>query len=295
MQTGGKKLFRLTMQRKMILSRIISTIRNKIESVELGLQIIEKYPDEEIGKEARMKAHAELTKLMLYHDVIETVVSHNDDYDLEIFRYEKRAWNNESEIPIDLFREAIHHFIDLLEFYKKRTLNEKHKKSKDQQIDLLRKLLTFREESVAEKHLFRMTIQRKILLENILSEMKIKIDSTQAIIVSLIERISDENRKNELLKEAQAENKKWKLNYDVLKTVSCHNDEFLLNMHRHEDRGWSSEIDIPADVFRTAILETIDLFELYKQSLGKDEYKKKKDKQIAFLRMLLTYHEEKIR
>lgn len=141
-------LFRLTKKRKWILERIITHLNQKIETLDensLGHMMIEEndqLTDDE--KEKCFAARREtLAPFILYHDVLETVRHHREDWLLKLHRKEEREWENEWDIPLALFNEAIDETTDYLKNLRDNSKPE-HQDSFYERIDLLQTLKTHR-------------------------------------------------------------------------------------------------------------------------------------------------------
>lgn len=118
-----QKLFRMTTNRKILLDKIISMIERKIENVDadgLKRQLI-LYNDNlsETEKASNLKMlDDELQDLYLLHDVLETVMQHNDSL-LHIYVKSDRGWKNEWDIPLSVFNNAMDETINILTSYQK--------------------------------------------------------------------------------------------------------------------------------------------------------------------------------
>ncbi|WCK57259.1 hypothetical protein PP175_29145 (plasmid) [Aneurinibacillus sp. Ricciae_BoGa-3] len=85
-KSGRKKLFRLTTQRKIMLSNIIATIADKIELEEgFGRRLMARIEDEGERNKRLMESETNLSRLKTYHDVLQTVASHEHDFHLACF------------------------------------------------------------------------------------------------------------------------------------------------------------------------------------------------------------------
>lgn len=143
----GKKLFRMTTKRKIILESIITTINLKIDNVdedsirrELLLDIDNPLP--QIEKEEKLKElDNELNELSVIHDVLEVVICHGDNT-FKIMRTNEK-WENEWDVPLEVFNKSIDTTIDILKFYRDRN-DEKYQKSYDKKIKFLLELKDFR-------------------------------------------------------------------------------------------------------------------------------------------------------
>lgn len=119
-----KKLFKMTVKRKIILSDIIVAVNIKLGSVdEKGLRrllVLENDKmTEERRKEKLMKIDNEFQELSLIHDVLTVVAVHEDDFLLKLHMKEGRGWRNEWDVPLDVFNESIDKMIEILRWFQR--------------------------------------------------------------------------------------------------------------------------------------------------------------------------------
>lgn len=116
-----RKIFRMTKKRQIIMERILTTFRMEIEFKEGYSRELIPYMTHLTEKEREEKLNKnieETNRTKLYYDVLETVSSHEHDFNLKTYRYIDRDWKNEWDIPVDIFNEAIGYIISMLEDYK---------------------------------------------------------------------------------------------------------------------------------------------------------------------------------
>ena len=129
------------------LNDIIQTLVIKIETVNEDslrrsmIQFNERMTEEE--KASKLKELDTQWKLFnLYHDVLETVASHTSEINRTYFVKEKRTWENEWDIPLDVFNTAIDESVATLISYDER--RQKKDAFHSDKIELLNKLKAFR-------------------------------------------------------------------------------------------------------------------------------------------------------
>lgn len=142
---GRKRLFQMTLKRKLIMEGIITIVNGKADNVgedgfaRLLAQEASHFTQEE-RQEKLAKLDAELLKFNLYHDVLELVMNHEHDLNLKFLLKEKRDWRNEWEIPLDIFNESIDGVIGILRWYQERGIGNKY----EEQISFLQLVKEFR-------------------------------------------------------------------------------------------------------------------------------------------------------
>lgn len=147
-KTGRKALFRMTTARSILLSGVITTLNSKIDNIDedgFARRLI--LNSGELSKEERANELMELDKQLetyyLYHDVLEIVNIHSKEYLRQFFLKRERTWQNEWEIPLETFNEAIEGTIDVMRWYQVRgrpEFNDKYEKK----IAFLEELKDFR-------------------------------------------------------------------------------------------------------------------------------------------------------
>ncbi|PLS19117.1 hypothetical protein CVD28_01535 [Bacillus sp. M6-12] len=151
-KTGKKKLFRMTVKRKIMLSGIITTLNIKLDSVDedgLGRLLVldNDKMTEEVRKEKLMELDSQLQELSLIHDVLEVVCVHEDDVFLRIHMKEDRGWRNEWDVPLEVFNESIDKMIEILRWFQHSKfvhMSEEQFKDYDTKVEFLLELKAFR-------------------------------------------------------------------------------------------------------------------------------------------------------
>lgn len=130
----GKKLFRMTIKRKILLERIVTSINIRYSAFEedsftrLMIENNSKLSEEERAEKLK-KADEELKHYGLLHDVMETYTSRHWDFLLDNNMKEKRGWKNEYDVPLDVYNKAIDDIIALLTWYQENRITKKTGKS----------------------------------------------------------------------------------------------------------------------------------------------------------------------
>ena len=140
-----KPLFRMTTKRRIVLDGIITTLNIRLESIDqdgYGRMLAESYPEEK--RTARIKElDEELENLYLIHDVLETVACHKDEWNRIRFIKVDRGWEDEWDIPKEVFNEALNGMIGILKRFQK-SAPEKNKDNYEKKIAFLQSLKDFR-------------------------------------------------------------------------------------------------------------------------------------------------------
>jgi len=142
---------------------------------------------------------------------------------------------------------------------------------------------------MGETSLFRMTSNRRMILEGILTSVMLNHELTIGYARDLIEKIPDASRREARRKESEEEEEKWIMVHDVLSTVYNHNNQFHLNLYRIRNRTWMNERDIPKDLFDTAITEALNLIKLQQERLLIRGIESDHKKKIHLLEELLHF------
>jgi hypothetical protein len=151
-KTGKKKLFRMTVKRKIILSDIISTLDIRLRSVDEDgfgrlLVLHNDQMTEEVRKEKLMELDKQLQELSLIHDVLEVVCIHEDDVFLKFHMREDRGWRNEWDVPLEVFNDSIDKMIEILKWFQHSKvvhMSDEQFKAYDTKIEFLLELKEFR-------------------------------------------------------------------------------------------------------------------------------------------------------
>lgn len=151
-KTGKRKLFRMTVKRKIMLSDIVAILDIRLDSVgEHGfgrLLVLENDQlTEEKRKEKLIWLDYQLRELSLIHDVLMVVSLHEDEVFLNIHLKEDRGWENEWDVPLDVFNESIDKMIEILKLFQSKKVvevSEKHLKEYNSKIKLLLDIKSFR-------------------------------------------------------------------------------------------------------------------------------------------------------
>ena len=143
-QKGKQKLFRITLNRDIILGRALGSLESTISSREDRLDMLPYRPNLESDEQFRMKMEliAEIENLKDAHDVLTVVRCHSQPHLVDMWFLKEREWRTEWDVPLATFEQAINSLIEQLEWYKGRTNNPASRY--DEGIQLLLELLAFR-------------------------------------------------------------------------------------------------------------------------------------------------------
>ena len=145
------KLFRMTTKRKVTLGDFKGHLRSHAEQKDgFSRDLLEMATKLSAEKKAeRIKELDEdVASFKEAHDVIITVTSHHQSYLLKHWHMEERDWENEWDIPLEVFERGIKTAIAFLEYNK--TLSRRYISYFDEIIQLLEEMLTFRQNGEAE-------------------------------------------------------------------------------------------------------------------------------------------------
>lgn len=145
------KLFRMTKKRVMALGDFIGHLRSHADQKDgFTRELLEQADKISPEKKAiRIKElNEEVAKFREAYDVLMTITNHHQSYLLEIWHTEKRGWENEWDIPLEVFERAIHTAVEFLEWNK--TISRRHSSYFDEIIEVLQEMLAFRQNGESE-------------------------------------------------------------------------------------------------------------------------------------------------
>lgn len=150
----GKKLFRMTSKRRILLERIVTSINARCSSFEedgLARSMIEHSTNlSEDEREKKLKEiDQKLKHYALLHDVLEVYTSRHWSFLLDIHMKEARGWKSEYDIPLEVFNMAIEDIITLLKWYQENSVLRKAKENQreyDENVKMLLLIKQYRNE-----------------------------------------------------------------------------------------------------------------------------------------------------
>lgn len=169
--------------------------------------------------------------------------------------------------------------------------------------------------------LFRLTLKRKLILEDIATTVRLKLEHYQKEDEALghlagfgrmtAECIPDEQKRKERIEEYDQLEEKYQLCWEVIWITLCHNDVYTINqrcnggraryvqyeslpweermkkLDEKDERGWYNEFDIPLEIFNQAIDDIVELLKYYEKTTHNNY-----EKQLDFLQELRDFRNE---
>lgn len=146
-----------------------------------------------------------------------------------------------------------------------------------------------KEATTPKNKLFRMTKKRILMMDSIIRLLDIKMDTKGADGLSRMlllenDQLSEE-KKEARIKTMDEELSELYLCHDILEIIACHQNPEQFERFAKEKRDWTSEWDVPQDVFNEAMDQIIALIQWYQARTPKDRYAE----QIQFILLLKTF------
>lgn len=145
------KLFRMTKKREMAIGDFIGSLRNHANHKDgFTREMLEFAPNispEDFAVRLR-RLNEDVEKLQEAVDVIITVSNHHQAYLLELWHMQERDWQNEWDIPLEVFERGIQTAIAFIEDSK--SLANKRLSKYDDAILVLQEMLAFRKNGEPE-------------------------------------------------------------------------------------------------------------------------------------------------
>lgn len=139
------QLFRMTKKRELAIGDFVGSLRSHVEHKDsFSREMLEFAPNisEEDFTFRMNRLNEDVEKLREAVDVILTVSNHHQPYLLEIWHMEKREWENEWDIPMEVFERGIQTAVEYIEYAK--SLGSKRTSSYDEAISVLEEMRDFR-------------------------------------------------------------------------------------------------------------------------------------------------------
>jgi hypothetical protein len=111
----------------------------------------------------------------------------------------------------------------------------------------------YEEGEIVMNTLFRLTKNRRILMDTIISPLKDKVQLKEGYGRETALLIPNEDIRAVRLSELAIETQRLKNIHDVLETVASHNHDLHLQRFRLQERIWKTEWDIPLELFVEAV------------------------------------------
>jgi hypothetical protein len=143
----NKKLYRLSNKRVLILERITGRVNSKLEFYEMYVECSKGHVEESENCKLYLKeCQGKVNTYSESYDVLNTILNHTDQYFRELNRHNKElTWNNEYDIPIEIYRRGIQTAIDMIKDYWKNPMYKRTDKD-GKHIEFLEELLKLRAE-----------------------------------------------------------------------------------------------------------------------------------------------------
>lgn len=141
------KLYRLSTKRMLILELITNRVNLKLEFYESYVECSKGHVEE--SEKCKLYLKECQNKVNTYsesYDVLNTILNHTDQYFRELNRHNKELnWNNEYDIPIEIYKRGIQTAIDMIKGYWNNPMYKRTDKD-DKYIEFLEELLNFRKD-----------------------------------------------------------------------------------------------------------------------------------------------------
>lgn len=140
-----QKLYRLSLNKDIMLNNVISMVRDKVEIIESNIRFLNKLNPDEIEI---IKEKSELIIYQTSYDVLITILLHSKYFLLEDRRmkYKNENWMNEYDIPLEIYKSGIETAINLMEKYKGFTSNADYKLKYNKELNVLNELFVFKKD-----------------------------------------------------------------------------------------------------------------------------------------------------